>query len=193
VRVRYRLLSIFLLTAQVAFGAPELSPLAPEEVDVSTQPALTIDNWNPKPTPRIAPPAPEPSVSAPAPPPVATAPVPPIPMAPPVSPAPSAPPPAPSDTHLIDSSGTGLSAADRAAMNAMTGTLSSIDLDGQTIRLSVDGGINPQLAMDAKTVVESGGRLLKITDLQTGDTVIVRYLGQDLTARDIERISKKNP
>lgn len=74
-------------------------------------------------------------------------------------------------------------------MNTMTGTLSSIDLDGQMIRLSVDGGINPQLAIDDKTAVESGGRALKITDLQTGDKVVVRYIGKDLTARDIERLS----
>ena len=166
-----------------------MAPLASEEVDTSTQPALSIDNWNPKPV-RIAPPAPPvaPPPAAQAPAPTPPAPPPPTPVAAPAAPPPSAPVPAPRDAGLTDSTGAGLSTADRAAMNMMTGTLSSIDMDGQMIRLSVDGGINPQLAFDDKTVVESGGRVLKITDLQTGDKVVVRYIGKDLTARDIDRL-----
>lgn len=67
-----------------------------------------------------------------------------------------------------------------------------MDLDGQMIRLSVEGGVNPQLAFDSKTVVESDGRALKITDLQAGDKVVVRYIGTDLTARDIERLNTEH-
>src|SRR5581483_10668252 len=44
----------------------KLPPLAPAEVDKSTQPALTIDNWQPKETPRPKPPEPAPEVSTPA-------------------------------------------------------------------------------------------------------------------------------
>jgi hypothetical protein len=74
-------------------------------------------------------------------------------------------------------------------MNEMTGALASVDTYAQSIRLSVEGGFNPQLAYDSKTeIFESGGHALKLEDLHEGDKIIVRYIGRDLTAREIERV-----
>ena len=78
-------------------------------------------------------------------------------------------------------------------MNEMTGTLSSIDVDERTIRLSVAGGISPQLAYDETTAVIYRGRALKLSDLRPGDRVIARYIGKDLTAREIEKLSPQKP
>jgi hypothetical protein len=75
------------------------------------------------------------------------------------------------------------------AMNEMSGTFTSIDEDAHCIRISVEGGINPQIAYDKTTTVFSGGKTLSLDDLQPGNKVIVRYVGKDLTARQIEVIS----
>src|SRR5579872_4983582 len=144
--VRYRFLALVLWMAPIAAAHVEES-LAPEEVDTSTQPALTIDRWRPRPTPTPAP-APSTPPSAPAAPPK---PLPPADIPPPVAPVvpvPAAPPPVPVPPRAASPApaGTGLPAAARAAMNAMTGTLSSLDLGAQTIRLTIDGDINPQIA-----------------------------------------------
>lgn len=78
-------------------------------------------------------------------------------------------------------------------MNEMKGTISSIDPDSRTIRLSVEGGFNPQFDYDDKTTVQSkGGKPLKVDELERGDKVIIRYVGKVLTAREIERSAKGN-
>jgi hypothetical protein len=72
-------------------------------------------------------------------------------------------------------------------MNEMTGTISSIDAGSKTLRLSVEGGYTPQFDYDANLRVESNGRALTIDDLRRGDPVVVRYVGRDMTARQIEK------
>jgi hypothetical protein len=193
--MNYRLLLIAIVALQLRALAYDESPMAPPAVDTSTGPALTIDNWVPKaaPKPKPAPAAVVPqdaagktAVAAVMPPavPVITPPAVKSP-APPVSPsvaapravapaaiAPSAPPPPP-----------------KPAMNEMTGTITSIDPDAKTIRLSVEG-FSPQFDFDDQTTVVSKNGKLKITDLERDDHVIVRYVGKDLIAREIERVKK---
>ncbi len=154
--------------------------MAPPEVEKSTTPALTIDSWTPAGTPKyVQPPVTVPAVATPA----ATSrsvaakhdakqAV----VVPPVSaPAISAPPP--------------VATAPRITMNEMTGTLASIDIDARTLRLSVQGGFNPQFDFNKKTIVESHGRPLKMGDLETDDKIVVRYTGREMMAQEIEKLS----
>ena len=69
----------------------------------------------------------------------------------------------------------------------MIGTLSSIDAEAQTIRLSIDGGFNPELPYTKETAVWIGGRRAALSALQYGDKVLVRYVGRDLTLKEIEK------
>lgn len=79
------------------------------------------------------------------------------------------------------------------AMNEMTGTVESVDTDPNVLRLTVDGGYNVEFTYDAQTVATNGGHDLSISDLNYGDKIVVRYVGRDLIAREVERISKAAP
>jgi len=77
----------------------------------------------------------------------------------------------------------------RIQLNKIEGTVSSIDMDAQTIRLDVPGGYTPQLDFDANTIVAHNGKRLTMNDLQIGDHVVAGYVGKVLTARIIEKKS----
>ena len=188
-----KLLLIGVLSAQAALWAYDLPPLVAQEKDTSTS-TLTIDSWSPKNTAR---PAPQPSPTTPTPstkPPAASAkvlPDVPSPASKPVKAAAVAPSPAPAKAAVVVPQSTPPPpAAPRVSMNEMRGAIASIDIDASVIRLSVAGGFNPELPFDSKTVVSSEGKPLKVSDLEVGDKVIVRYMGRDTTAREIEKLPK---
>jgi hypothetical protein len=79
------------------------------------------------------------------------------------------------------------------AMNEMTGTVESVSSDPQVLRLTVDGGYNVEFTYDSQTTATNGGHDLVISDLNYGDKVVVRYIGRDLVAREVERISRAVP
>lgn len=176
--MNYRLVLLVIAAVQIRVLAYEESPLAPLKVDASSGPVLTIDNWVPQPAPKPTPePAPEalPEVvgktaefAAPAP--AVAAPSPGLPLPPSANAAPAVPP--------------------RVTMNEMTGTVAAVDADAKTIRLEVDGGISPQFDYNDQTIVLADGGKLKIDDLQRNDRVVVRYVGKDLIAREIDRVKK---
>lgn len=166
--MKYNTLLIFFFSLQTVTWAEMARP----EVEASAPPALTIDSWTPKEPLRTVVLIPKPLSSA----------------SPILAPAATAALP---ESHpvVIQKISTAIPAP-RSPMNEMKGTIASIDTDGRVIRLSVDGGYNPQLSYDAQTLVEASGSKLTLKDLETGDNVIIRYVGKDLTAREIERFPK---
>jgi hypothetical protein len=186
-RVRLSILVLATFVHRTPLAALEERPLAAPEKESSPAPALTIDNWVPKDAPKSAEPELEPEM------PETTA-------KPPSDPSPSADglpataPAASKDSATARPAPTveaGLApAVPRVAMNAMSGTLTSIDADARTLRLSV-GGVNPQLAYTKNTAVLVNGRRLTVDALKIDDQVTVRYIGKDLTAVEIEVIPEK--
>ncbi len=180
-------LSLFLATLLTAWApgwCREILPMAAPEPETSI-PALTIENWNPKASVRTPAPAPEQPKSPPSP---AT------------NTARSAEPvklsePVPVDTPAVTKASESKPAASPApsprvagiAMNEMKGTLSRIDLSEQTLRISIEGGYTAQFNYDSKTVVLSPGSPLTVKDLTRDDFLVIRYIGRDMTAREIEK------
>lgn len=182
-RKTYLIVGLYLLTVATASQADE-SPLVPAELEKNGGSDLTIDSWNPKPLEKKSLLGSEPaeksvqspsSSSAPASTKEQKA----------VTPASSSSsaPPTPS-TPLTDQTHPPRT---RIPMNEMTGTLSSIDSEAQTIRLSIEGGFNPELPYTKDTAVWIEGRKAALSALQYGDRILVRYMGRDLTLKEIEK------
>jgi hypothetical protein len=188
--VKFKSLLILWLCVGTAF-AKDVKRKAVPATDPD-EPALTIDSWQPKPTP---PPTPDPEEAAA---PTASSPTATKPGSTAAAAKPAVTPPAPVRSQVpaparAPSAVAIEAAASRPAnlaFNEMSGTLASVDADAKTLRLTVEGGYNPQFDYDAKTLVLAGDHRLAVTDLQTGDKITVRYLGKDLTAREIVKTGK---
>jgi outer membrane biosynthesis protein TonB len=187
--MNYKFLFLAFAVAQAPLAAYDLQPMAKPEVEASTS-ALTIDSWNPGPQPVHKPVEPPPP---PAPSPAKTseskheksskssrkkkeeAPAPAKTEAKSAAPNPyEIPPPA----------------APKVQMNEMTGTISSIDSDSSSLRISIEGGFNPQFEYNNDTLVAHNGQRIKFTDLEVGDKITILYVGKDLTARGIEKLKR---
>lgn len=181
-----RLILLVLYATSPICAADIPDALVPEEVVASTPDAMTIDSWKPKtsffnraPRAQKSPEAVTVSTTAAAPIPEESPVTSPVPQ-PPVQTQPFEARKLPSMREKAPARPTG--------MNQMEGTLSSFDSEKPAFRLSMEGGFQPQFDYDEKTVVEEDGRLLTMRELSPGDHIIVRYMGKDLTARNIERI-----
>lgn len=159
-----------------------LTPMAAPEHDPNADKGLTIDNWNPKPVTKIdaIPPAPAAQAKPVAPAAKVSVPVVPAPVAEKVEATPVQEP--------VETPATA-PARVRVPMNEMTGTLSSVDEYDLTLRIAVDGGINPEFSYDKQTVIIVRGKQAGTSDLTHGDKVTVRYIGKDLLAREIEKLN----
>jgi hypothetical protein len=164
----------------------ELSPMAPPEADPTAGKDITIDTWQPKgpvrpPPPEPEPPAPTPSAAKPG-------------DASKTDEKPSDAKPAaakPADAKASEAKpAVAEPATPRIKFNEMAGSITAIDPYEKTIRIYMEGGFSPQFPYDKQTVVLVNGQKLKVADLQTTDYVVVRYLGKDMTAREIEKTAK---
>jgi hypothetical protein len=169
----FKRLILAILLAQAPLLARDVAPLAAPEPDPN-EPALTIDTWKPKAPLRREAPPPEPEAAAPA---------------KSASPATEKPTPAKEDTKAPPSEkqAPAVPPTPRIAMNEMSGTLTSIDSETGAIRLSVAGGFNVQFETDKATQFLSKGQKLPLTALATGEKITVRYVGREMTAREIEK------
>ena len=71
----------------------------------------------------------------------------------------------------------------------MLGTIQSIDLGAHVIRLQTENGFNVEFTYDHETVCKGIGVPKTVSDLVFKDQVIIRYVGKDLVAREIEKRS----
>ncbi len=78
----------------------------------------------------------------------------------------------------------------RIGLNEMRGKLLSKNYDPRTVRLSVAGGFNVEFTYDPKTVFLSEGKVISIEDLSYNDELVLRYIGKELYAFEIERVAK---
>ena len=78
----------------------------------------------------------------------------------------------------------------KSPFNEMTGTLLTVDVGDRVLRITVEGGYNVDFSWDSKTRLTDHGQPLDASDLQYGDTVVVRYEGRELHAQELERLSK---
>lgn len=81
-------------------------------------------------------------------------------------------------------------AAPRSKLNEIRGKVQSVSHDPQTLRVTVEGGVNIEFAYDSKTAMVNGGSRITMADLSYGDEVIVHYSGKELYAVDIDRVGK---
>jgi hypothetical protein len=171
--------ALFLLASPGAWARDD-EPLAAPEKDPSGTRETSIETWQPKGPVRPPPPPPDPVV----PPPASVE----------KPPKKEAEPKRPSKKEAAKQK-----AAEAAAeevkeaprpMNSMTGTVSSMDVSEKSLRISVEGGFTPQFNFDKQTIVLRNGAAVPFDTLQTGDKVIVRYIGRDMTAREIEKMSR---
>ena len=81
----------------------------------------------------------------------------------------------------------------RTGLNEVRGTLLAKSDDPRTLRLTVEGGGSVEFAYDSKTTFVNGGHPVAVGDLNYGDAILIHYAGKELTAIDVERVSKAPP
>jgi hypothetical protein len=86
-------------------------------------------------------------------------------------------------------SDTSADTAKTPALNEMTGTIQSLDLDNHVIRLQTQNGFNVEFTYDHDTICKGIGVPKEVSSLAYKDQVIIRYAGRDLIAREIEKHS----
>ena len=74
--------------------------------------------------------------------------------------------------------------------NEITGSVMQIDHEERQLRMTTDNGTNVEFSYTSQTKVTNGGSPLRMDDLNYGDKIVVRYLGKDLIASEIERLGK---
>ena len=75
------------------------------------------------------------------------------------------------------------------AMNEMAGTIQGIDQDAQLIRLQTENGFNVTFSYDRETACKGIGVPKDVSELMFKDQVVIRYVGKELLAREIEKRS----
>ncbi len=78
----------------------------------------------------------------------------------------------------------------RLRLNEVRGKLLSKSYDPRTLRLVVEGGFNIELTYDPSSLIVDNGKAIGIDELGYNDELIVRYVGKELYAAQIERVSK---
>jgi hypothetical protein len=75
------------------------------------------------------------------------------------------------------------------ALNEIAGKVQSVDGDAGVLRILTEAGYNVEVAFNRATVLKGFETSKTVADLAYQDTIVIRYAGRDLVAREIEKPS----